>query len=251
MKRYITPGNTDPRNTSKSAHNIIKLMFELMGDGANITEICNILAISNRTAFRYLKQIADEGFKVYRDDKTGKYHIGKGKRMRKDGAPSKPIYQFSKDGALMKVWGGANVMAAHFNVSASKVRTAIYLKTFFNKTLLSYENVFIKKEKKENKRKVPVYLFSPINELVGEYPSITECAEDIGKTTGFVTNAIRYENLTKKGFYISKNKRYKVPEKTKKYKNMRVDIKTYTALRKKAKAAGIGIEEYLIILIKK
>lgn len=61
---------------SQSAHRIIALIFRLMSkEGISFDEITTELKISERTAFRYLRQIANEGFVLYRDTAFDRYYI--------------------------------------------------------------------------------------------------------------------------------------------------------------------------------
>ena len=74
-KVFLKKDNTK-YNGSQSAHRILKLISYLISKkGIDFETIKKKLGISDRTAYRYLQQITNEGYRIYRDIDSGTYFI--------------------------------------------------------------------------------------------------------------------------------------------------------------------------------
>lgn len=114
-----------------------------------------------------------------------------------------PIYQFNKDGSLVKKWKDLNEVASYFNCNVCTFRNALHFKeNYFGYFWSRKESIDIENFSKGDAKKI-VYQYLPNGKLYNTFQSLLEASKAIGTTPAILTTAIQGQTLYRKEYYYS------------------------------------------------
>lgn len=116
---------------------------------------------------------------------------------------TKPLYQFNKEGNLMKKWESTLEASEFYSEYYSKFDWAIADRYLFLDSYWS-RNETIEISTYSNKHICYVYLYNKDGKMTIEFPSITSCAQFLKCQPQSISKAIKTQSLIK-NYYVSKS----------------------------------------------
>jgi hypothetical protein len=115
------------------------------------------------------------------------------------------VYQYDLQGNFIKAWPSITEASIHHKCSSALIGRSIYdrmphLKSYW--TSYKYDKIDLNNYQLKND-KTKCYLYDDNGNLIKEYNSIIDCANDIGDEVENVNKAIRGKNLVLKCYYVS------------------------------------------------
>lgn len=114
-----------------------------------------------------------------------------------------PIYQFDKEGNLIKEWTNIKEVSEFFNCNETTFRNALHFKENYFGYFWSRENKIDLNDFSKGDAKKKVYKYTPNGKLIQVYESLLEASKDINTTPAALTTAIQGQSLYRKEFYYS------------------------------------------------
>lgn len=114
-----------------------------------------------------------------------------------------PIYQFDKEGNLVKEWKNLKEVSEFFNCNETTFRNALHFKEnyfgyFWSREKVIDLNIFSKRDSKKI-----VYKYLPNGKLIETYESLLEASKANNTTPSALVNAIQGQSLYRKEYYYS------------------------------------------------
>lgn len=114
-----------------------------------------------------------------------------------------PIYQFDKDGNLVKSWKNIKEVSEFFNCNETTFRNALHFKENYFGYFWSRENSINLNDFSKGDSKKTVYKYLPSGKLIETYESLLEASKANNTTPSALVNAIQGQSLYRKEYYYS------------------------------------------------
>ena len=114
-----------------------------------------------------------------------------------------PIYQFTKEGELVKKWNNLKEVAEYFNCNIITFRNALHFKENYFGYFWSRNDSINLEEFSKGDSKKKVYKYLPNGKLIEVYESLLEASKANNTTPSALINAIQGQSLYRKEYYYS------------------------------------------------
>ena len=151
---------------------------------------------SAEEAFAKESEIVDIDF--LKRDNNYNMITGGGKLKLKD-----PIYQFDKEGNLVKYWESLSYAIDFYNGSINSFYTAMQFKESYIGFFWSRKDSINLEEYSKGEQRIPVYKYTKNGKCIECFSSITEAAEKEQLNRASLSTAIKLQSLVNKEFYYS------------------------------------------------
>lgn len=114
-----------------------------------------------------------------------------------------PIYQFDKDGNLVKSWKNLKEVSEFFNCNETTFRNALHFKENYFGYFWSREKTIELNNFSKGDSKKTVYKYLPNGKLIETYESLLAASKANNTTPSALTTAIQGQSLYRKEYYYS------------------------------------------------
>lgn len=118
--------------------------------------------------------------------------------------PSLPVYQFDKNGNLIKYWEYSTDALEFYGLFKSSISNAVQMKESLRGFYWARTDTIDVQEYSKGNEKIPIYQYSKNGKLLHVFESLTDAGKYNGYDENKISTAIRFQQLVNGQWYFSK-----------------------------------------------